>query len=181
MRKAAWKFFADYEKEEVWLNEMSAKGLALKDFFLGRYTFDDCKPGEYVYRIEFLEDYPGNPVSRRYLDFMAENGVEHVASWARWVYFRRKAEEGAFDIYSDFDSRIKHYQRINNLLLAITSMFTIFLSSFVIRALSEPYDLQPFNLVAIVVYVCLLAISFFTWNSYRRRIRRLKLEKELRE
>jgi len=181
MRKAAWKFFLDYEKEESWLNEMSVKGLALEGFFLGRYTFNDCHPDEYVYRIELLENLPGNLVSRQYLDFMAENGVEHIASWGRWVYFRRKAEDGAFDIYSDIDSRLKHYRRISNLLLAIIFMFLIIFSTFVFRVLFESPASQPYVFFFMIIYLCLLIIIIPNWNSYRRKAKRLKLEKQLRE
>lgn len=109
IRKAYW----NYEKEEKWLNEMSTKGFALIDYSWCRYVFDDSKPSEYTYRIELLEYLPSHPVSQKYLGFMQENGIEHIASYMRWVYFRKKALDGAFNIYSDIDSKIKHYQRIN--------------------------------------------------------------------
>jgi len=32
MTTKLWKAFWDYEKEEAWLNEMSAKGLALTSY-----------------------------------------------------------------------------------------------------------------------------------------------------
>ena len=48
-----------------------------------------------------------------YIKFLEENGVEYVASYMWWVFFRKKSSEGPFDIYSDIESRIKHYKRIN--------------------------------------------------------------------
>jgi len=30
----------------------------------------------------------------------------------RWVYLRRDAAEGPFDLYTDLDSKIRHYKRI---------------------------------------------------------------------
>lgn len=88
IRKAYW----NYEKEEKWLNEMSANGFALTDYFWCRYVFTDCEPGEYIYRIELLEYLPTHPVSQKYLRFMEENGVEYVASTTRWVFFRKKPQ-----------------------------------------------------------------------------------------
>lgn len=41
------KAFFDYEKEEKYLNEMSAKGLALTDYTQFRYVFQDAPKGEY--------------------------------------------------------------------------------------------------------------------------------------
>ncbi|MCL1981543.1 MAG: DUF2812 domain-containing protein, partial [Clostridiales bacterium] len=98
MKKTIWKLFVDFEKEEEWLNEMSAKGLAFTDYFFGRYTFADSAPSEYVYRIELLENRKGHPESQKYLNFMAENGADCVSTWYRWVYFRKKAASGSFDI-----------------------------------------------------------------------------------
>lgn len=45
---------------------------------------------------------------------MNETGVEYVAHYLRWVYFRKKSADGAFDIYSDINSRIRHYQKISH-------------------------------------------------------------------
>ena len=36
-----------------------------------------------------------------------------------WIYFRKKTEDGVFDLYSDIDSRISHLDRIGKMLLAI--------------------------------------------------------------
>lgn len=108
VRKAYW----DYEKEEKWLNEMSAKGLALTDYSWCRYVFTEAPKNEYIYRIELLDNLPNHPESSSYIKFLEENGVECVATYMRWLYLRKKSSEGAFDIYSDIESRIKHYRRI---------------------------------------------------------------------
>ena len=115
VRKAYW----NYEKEEKWLNEMSAKGFALTDYSWCRYVFSDCEPGEFVYRLELLENLPSHPESLKYIRFMEENDAEYVASYMRWVYFRKKVSARAFDIYSDIESKIKHYQRIIRLFSVI--------------------------------------------------------------
>ena len=113
MKYVVHKVYWDYEKEEQWLNEMSARGMAMTDYSWGRYVFTDTPNGQYHYRIELLEYMPQNPESAAYLHFLEENGVEVVATYLRWVYLRKPASEGAFDLYTDLDSKIKHYQRIN--------------------------------------------------------------------
>lgn len=52
------KFFSNYEKEEIWLNEMAAKGLNLISVSFCRYGFEDGTPGEYNYRLELLDESP---------------------------------------------------------------------------------------------------------------------------
>jgi len=108
VRKAYW----NYEKEEKWLNEMSAKGMALTDYSWCRYVFEQAQNNEYIYRIELLKYLPTHAESIAYIKFLEENGVECVATYMRWIYLRKKASEGAFDIYSDIESKITHYKRI---------------------------------------------------------------------
>jgi len=186
MTHARWKVFVNYEKEEVWLNEMAAKGFAFVDFILCRYTFMDCEPGEYTYRIELLENLSSTHESKRYLSFMAENGVEHIASWARWVYFRKRASDGVFDIYSDIESRIVHYRRISILWLVLMFCFLIMavtqLMPGIDYLLSGQYvSSLAFHLTLGAFFLCFTATVLINWNQLRRKIKQLKLEKQLRE
>ena len=112
MRTVVNKIYWDYEREERWLNEMSANGYALVDYFIARYVFENSAPGEYIYRIELLKKRHANPESKNYIAFMEENGAEHVASYINWVYFRKKTADGPFDIYSDLDSKTEYFKRI---------------------------------------------------------------------
>ena len=110
IRKWFWPW--DFDKEELWLNEMSSKGLALTSVGYCRYEFEPCQPGEYKYRIELLENMPNHPESVQYIKFMEESGIEQVESYMRWVYFRKRSDEIPFDLFSDAASKIKHLDRI---------------------------------------------------------------------
>ncbi len=69
---------------------------ALRGFlFFGRYLFEKGSPGAYVYRIELLQYMPGHPEGAAYLEFLAESGIEVVASSLRWVYLRKKKRRWA--------------------------------------------------------------------------------------
>lgn len=116
----AWQF----DKEEKWLNQCSAKGLHLCDVGFCRYTFEQGEPGAYSFKLELLENWPTHPESEAYIHFLEDTGVEMVGSIMRWVYFRKKTVDGQFDLFSDLDSRIKHLNRI--LFLFIPIMFVEF-------------------------------------------------------
>lgn len=73
------------------------------------YTFVRCEPGEYIIRLEM------NP-SSDYRAFVKELGAEYIGSCVNWVYFRRKAELGSFELLSDIDSRLTHLSRIDRML-----------------------------------------------------------------
>ena len=122
MRKNIRKWFWvwEFDKEEQWLNEMAAKGLALVSVGFAKYEFEECIPGEYQVRLELLENQPAHAESQKYIGFIEETGAEQVGQFLRWVYFRKKTAAGPFDLYSDLESRIKHLKRIIALILPIS-------------------------------------------------------------
>lgn len=123
MRRTIYKLFWawDFDKEEKWLNEMAAKGLALVAIGLCKYTFEESQPGKYNIRFELLENLPTHPESEHYIKFMEETGAEYLGSILRWVYFRKKTDHGEFNLFSDNKSRIKHLNRLL-LLLGIVGL-----------------------------------------------------------
>src|SRR5690625_1824528 len=104
MKKRVIKFYSNYEKEEAWLNKMAAQGWHCVDYIFGRYTFEKGKPGEYIYRLQLIEHHYTHAKSADYLEFLEETGVEFIASHIRWVYLRKKAEDGPFELFSDKES-----------------------------------------------------------------------------
>ena len=184
MVKRVWKWFADFEKEEAWLNGMSARGWGMESFFLGFYTFRECDFNEYIYRIELLEKSASHPESARYLAFMGETGAETVATWARWVYFRRPASEGDFDIYTDVESRIKHYRRIYRMLFPISMLFLsqLFLQSSRFVGLASRSDgFALFIAVLMVLYILLGIAVIKTGVGCYVKVKRLESLKKIRE
>ena len=59
-----------------------------------------------------------NP-SSDYRAFVKELGAEYIGGCVNWVYFRRKAELGSFELLSDIDSRLTHLSRIDRMLSLI--------------------------------------------------------------
>ena len=101
-----WIWVWDFDKEERWLNTMAQQGWVLDKVGFCRYEFIPCEPGEYTVRLEMREH------DEAYLGFMAETGAEYVGRVVKWIYFRKKTEDGPFDIFSDVESRIAHLDRI---------------------------------------------------------------------
>ncbi len=171
------KIFFNHEKEERWLNEMAAKGYHLVHYSWGKYTFEKGTPGEYIYRLELLDELPSHPESKDYIQFMEEQGVQCVATSLRWVFFRKKAKDGPFEIYSDHASRLKHYQKIAGL-LGLVCGINLLLALVNFNSVIHLSDSTFVLYVSLVNWlaVILLAPLFI---SYWRRINRLKKEMEL--
>ena len=108
-----WFWVWSFEKEEDWLNEMALNGWALESVGWCTYHFVRCQPGEYSIRLEM------HPYDEAYLSFMEETGAEYVGRMIMWIYFRKKTKDGAFDLFSDIDSRIRHLDKIGKMLAII--------------------------------------------------------------
>jgi Na+/H+ antiporter NhaD/arsenite permease-like protein len=60
-----------------------------------------------------------HPSDDAYVNFMEDTGAEYVGRMMMWIYFRKKAADGAFDLFSDIDSKIAHLDRIGKMLAVI--------------------------------------------------------------
>jgi len=129
------------------------------------------------HRLELLEHYPTHPESVSYIHFLEETGVEHVASFMRWVYFRRKSNDGELDLYSDIESRIKHLKRIITLILCV---LPIQISALV---MNTPIALEgsTVNLVCICLIALLIVLISIGISKLCIKIRKLKKERIIRE
>lgn len=183
VRKAFW----DYEKEEKWLNEMSAKGMALTDYSWCRYVFEETAPAQYTYRIDLLHNEPTNPESVAYIRFLEESGIECVSTYRLWVYLRKKASEGPFELYTDIDSRINHYKRIyafwkSLMVIEFMGGSTNLLIGIINLSVNKPLGNFPY--INIVIGVPLVALGFlflFMGRPLRNKIKKLEQEKTIRE
>ena len=176
MKYVVRKPYLNFEKEENWLNEMSAKGMALTDYSWCRYVFEDCEKGKYIYRIELLENIPKNPVSIAYIKFLEDTGVEFVASYMRWVYFRKRAADGPFDLYSDIDSKIRYYRKIRSFWTAFAAMeLTIGFANVLLGIINS----INFYMGLFVLLVGFIILSLR--HNIAKKIKNLCREKKIRE
>ena len=168
MRKTVRKWFWvwDFDKEEQWLNEMAAKGLALIGTGFCRYDFEDCTPGEYQVRLELLENHLNHAESQKYTQFIESTGAEQVGNYFRWVYFRKKAADGPFDLYSDLDSRIAHLEKIAKLMLIVA------VANLLIGVVNS------FNPTMRIGWINLLVASLLTYGIGRIHGKKEALDKE---
>lgn len=105
-----WIWVWNFEKEEIWLNEMAMQGWVLEEIGFCTYHFAKCEPGEYIVRLELAQD------DTDYRSFLEELGAEYIGRMVKWIYFRRKAELGPFDLLAGLDEKIKHLDRIGLML-----------------------------------------------------------------
>lgn len=180
MKQKFHKFFWvwDYEKEIRWINDMAAKGFGLCHVGLCTYWFEDCAPGEFIYGLELAENSPESTAGREYLSFLSECGTDFVGNWMRWIYLRRKAADGPFNLHNDLDSKLAHIKRIFSLLLPVILLnagsaalnITVGLSS---HRYANVWVSSLNTAITILGTVALIRMG--------RQIRRMKKERQLHE
>ena len=175
MRKVIHKWFWiwNFDKEEKWLNEMAAKGLALTSVGFCRYEFEDCVSGEYKICLEFLENNFRRVENEKYIEFLEETGAEHVGTFAGWAYFRKRTTEDNFRLFSDNTSRIKHLTRIINFIMVLigVNLYAGFYNLFVMFY----WHHSSVNMIGIVN---LLLAAFIMIGLIRLLQKRKKLKSE---
>lgn len=196
MRRKIIKLFSigAFEKEEKWLTQMDAMGLRLLHVGYGNYTFEEAAPEGYVYRLELLDHMPSHPESQAYIRFVEETGAEYVGSIFRWVYFRKRAEEGDFELFSDIDSKIRHYWRILSVSLAVSVIWLTLLCSDIASLLESAksfsdwqyfsWDYWPksmYNLIWIGRDIVILCILQLLVSPIYKRLHQLKKMKKISE
>lgn len=167
-----WFWAWSFDKEEQWLNDMSAKGLHLVSVSLGTYLFEEGAPGEYTIRLEMLDNWPGHPESRRYIGFVEDSGAEYLDSILCWAYFRKKTCEGGFDLFSDIDSRIRHLDRLL-LLIGVLAGCDLFYAGWNFFAW---FLTRPFSGNLTIAIVCGAAGALLTYGFTRLAIKRRRLK-----
>lgn len=159
-----WFWVWDFDKEERWLNEMAMQGWALAEVGWCRYVFEKCEPGAYIVRLQMQKNDPD------YVAFLEEIGAEYVGRVIQWIYVRRPAEEGPFELFSDLQSRLEHLQWIARMLLAVGLMNLLI---GVVNALSG----NPIG----AVNVALATLLMYGLGRIHGKIEQLELERELHE
>lgn len=176
--KVVHRLYWDFEHEERWLNEQAALGWHLARYSLGSYRFEQREPKAFVYRIELLPAARGSAASHEYLSLLADSAVETVSTYMRWVYLRRPAAMGAFELFTDLESRVLHYRRV----LAFFSVILAALacSAAALIAISGRSGGLALDLPLIIVAVALVLIAVPTVRL-SRRVRLLKDQRQIFE
>jgi hypothetical protein len=175
MKHVIWKPYWNYLKEEQWLNDMSQHGLAMTSYTWCRYVFEDTPRGEYIYRIELMEHCAAHPESVKYIEFLEATGVEFVSSYMHWAYFRKKAADGPFELYTDIDSKIKHFRRIFWLWAVLTILeYLAGIGNIVIGFIEA-------SLSNLILGMCVTALGVaFTLLALQIRLKMSQLKKDKR-
>lgn len=185
MRKTVRKLFFIWslDEEEAWLNQMAAQGWCLAEVGFCSYVFEQCRPGEYVIRVDFLKRSVVHTQSLNYINFVLSTGAERIKTRANGnaVYFRKRADSG-FALSSDNRSRIQYYDRIlKQIGIGGASLFLVGIDNII-----SLFGVKEDSLFVLHLILGLISIAFVAFclkgliKNYKRR-KALKKELQLFE
>lgn len=164
-----------HDKAEEWLNEMSAKGLQLVDVSFGKYTFVDGGHNEYTYRLNFM-NYYNRRESAAYIELAEDMGIEYIGTVGWWGYFRKKSADEPFVLYSDNTSKIKHYTRMQNVIIFLGFIVIANLFNAVILFLKLK-DISGIISLSIGLFTVVITVVGFL--NVNKRISKLKKDSNI--
>lgn len=109
------KIYFNIEKEEIWLNNLSKKGLSLNKINNTYYIFEDSQPNTYEYKIDFIKPGKKGKELKDYL--INDKNIEIIYKDNRFVYLKRltSISDEPFEIYADINSKIDFYLSYNSI------------------------------------------------------------------
>ncbi len=187
MKKIVIKPYWNVEKEQAWLNKMSASGYQLTDYFWIRYVFEKAEAGEYTYFIDLLSAGRHSPESESYLVFLENSGVEVVATYMRWVYLRKRTADGPLVLYSDTTSKVAYLRRLSrfyaflSILELMCGGYNVAISLIILAGMG--FDQMPiFNLVMGILLLMLgVVFAIGLWLPIRTQMKKFMRESAIFE
>lgn len=167
MKKFRLFFIWQVQKEEAWLNRMSAAGNHCIHTNGFAYTFVKDPSKSYTYRLDFIRHLKSTE-RLEYQNLVQESGAEKVATFQNWIYFRRPTSLGPFVLYSDNQSRIELHKRLRS---SIQQLFAIeFVLLFALYPILATHSLFTYLAAGLLLAVIVLLATCL-----------LQLQKQLKE
>lgn len=160
---------------ENWVNNLACQGWHLKKFTWIRFTFERGEPGSHIYRHDELERF-GTYYEEDYLTFLESTGIEQVDRSGNFVFFRKAAQGGPFELYTDKKTKI------GSLSKKMALFFSLILLNlyFGISGLIGDFSYEMTNWIGFILHSFnLIIVILFSFPLYRLRRVRNRLKKEL--
>ena len=183
------------EEMERYLNEMAHEGWQCCAIVRNELRFVRGAQAEYIYRVQyFYESRDGEKDD--YLRTLGETGVALVGEYGEALILRKKTSDGAFELYSDLDSKIaaleKRRSHARNMMLGAL-VLVLLRGNYAYKAISQygfsnwldtQLDSPVYMVLTILIVAGLLAGGIASMISVRRegkKIEELKRRRMIEE
>ncbi|MBA9086653.1 hypothetical protein FHR92_003133 [Fontibacillus solani] len=208
-KKTVFRYFFDFiDGQEKWLNSMAARGHRLKKCGKMTYTFDECKPNEYEYAVEFVGDksYSKAKDYLRYLEsmgfrtFTKNINLNFSYGKARWRPFakgmgqiatspggfnkellilEKKRDGKPFELHTDVSDKLNTYKKVKRTYAWDVLIMLLLGAMTFIPNISSMSATMTWVLRAILLIISVLFV--IPMVKYSSLIKRLKEESKIFE
>ena len=96
MLKKTFKYCATHKADEAYMQLMCSHGWAAIKLVEGFWTFEQCEPNQYCYRIGYLRGMKQNEIESMKKE-LASKDIEFVSNYSFWAIFRSTKK---FELYN---------------------------------------------------------------------------------
>ncbi len=209
MSKTVFRYFFDFlDGQERWLNSMAERGYRLKKCGKMTYTFEECKPNEYEYAIEFVgdrayskaKDYCRYLESMGYRTFTKNINLNFSYGKVRWrpygkgmgqiatspggfnkelLILEKKKDGNPFELHTDIHDKLNSYKSVRQ----TYSWSVLMISALgVMTFIPEVSSMSVFMIWVLRTIILIISILFvIPMVKYSSLVRHLKEESKIFE
>ena len=174
MKEFKYFLLTDYEEEEIYLRERHKQGYKLVHVALpGRYTFVECTPEDYVYRLDFNPQNAKEKAS--YIQMFEDYGWEYIQDMNEYSYFRKKASETKEEenaIFTDNESKLEMLKRIMQ--RRFVPILVVFFSCFMTQFINLMHEATPYKYGFVIFFGILFVLYMYLFMHVLAGYKRLK-------
>lgn len=121
----------EYDKEEKYMNKMSQKGWQVVTGGCFHIEFEKRTGTAYRYCLDYNPEAMKDAAEKeRYVQTFADGGWEFInATYNGWIYLRKEIREGMseqdFEIYSDRESLLGLFERLNTMFRVLSFILAV--------------------------------------------------------
>ena len=170
----AWQ----YQEEVDWMNKMAAEGWALERTNGFVHHFSRCEPGAWIIRLDRPSFKMSSPEGQEYLAMLHDFGAEWVGGVNGWIYLRRRADQGDFELYSDLAGKEHLLLRARSQMLFVLALALVgWLGSLLLAICSS----ESFMAVYPVIYLSIPIAVVHGLTRLNRQLKAVRQERQLHE
>ncbi|GMK40454.1 hypothetical protein PCCS19_35100 [Paenibacillus sp. CCS19] len=170
-------FVWNYEKDEEWLNDLSAQGQHLEEPGTFRYCFKKDAAVRYVYRLDYQQIKDQDQLDAYYALF-EDMGWKHVGSNKGWHYYRKPYVEGETSpqIYTDRSSLTQMLRRIQMMLVLLAAVNFPIMTVNIMNVWSwydKSVTVRGFISSVVVLQALVVIVLLYGFVRFQRKIRKI--------
>ena len=139
---------------------------------------DGCEPGAWIIRLDRPSFKMSSPEGQEYLAMLHDFGAEWVGGVNGWIYLRRRADQGEFELYSDLAGKEHLLLRARSQMLLVLALALVgWLGSLLLAVCSS----ESFMAVYPVIYLSIPIAVVHGLTRLNRQLKAVRQERQLHE